>query len=132
MLTTIDQETTIIATKILAFQKPLVSRENTSGLYYLVFRTDDDLNSIDEIERRKFYNFIFGCVQTLHGKVKSIDGKSDSVEMLIKLNPAERPADFVKKTKLITSTWVRRKLNLPQFTWNDVEVSTVRQYSAGI
>lgn len=124
----IDQATTIFDTRAVSFRKPLTSTEAQSGLYYhFVFRASENLDVVGERQRKSFYGFIFGCAQTLGGEIESIGGRGDSIQLLVALNPSETPADFIKKIKLFTASWAKRKLNLPDFTWENVQVSTVSQ-----
>jgi hypothetical protein len=126
MQLTIDQGTTIIDTRVIAFAKPFIAAETPSILYYhLIFRATENLDLIDKNRRKDFYAFIFGCAHALDGTIEAIGGKGSGIQLLIALNPTETPADFIKKVKLFTASWAKRKLNLPEFAWRDIEVSTV-------
>jgi Transposase IS200 like len=126
MQLTIDQSPTIIDTRVFSFPNALISSETPSFLYYhLVFRASESLDSIGEQRRKNFYGFIFGCARTLNGEIESIGGTGSSIQILVTLKPAETPADFIRKLKLFTASWAKRKLNLPDFEWRGVEVSTV-------
>jgi hypothetical protein len=128
MQLTIEQGTTIVDTRVFAFAKPVIAVETPSVLYYhLIFRAGDNLDLIDKNRRKDFYAFIFGCAHALDGAIEAIGGKGGSIQLLVSLNPTETPADFIKKVKLFTASWAKRKLNLPDFAWRDVEVSTVSQ-----
>lgn len=122
----IEQGTTIVDTRVFVFRKSLISAETPSVLYYhLVFRASDNLDLIDGEQRKSFYGFIFGCAHALDGTIESIGGRGGNIQLLVALNPTETPADFIKKVKLFTASWAKRKLNLPGFAWRGVEVSTV-------
>jgi hypothetical protein len=132
MQLTVNDESTIISTRVFAFQKPLIPAETASELYYhLIFRSNEDLDLIGESARRKFYGFIFGCAGGLQGKIESIGGCRDSVHLLVALKRTQTPADFIRKIKLFTSAWAKRKLNLPEFIWHEEEVSTVSRSQRG-
>jgi hypothetical protein len=126
MQLSIDQAETVIDTRVLAFQKPARAAENVSRLFYhLVFKSNKSLDAMDAGRRRKFFGFIFGCTQGLQGEIESIGGAGNGIQILVSLKSTQTPADFVKKLKLFSSVWAKRKLNLPDFVWSDVEVSTV-------
>ena len=121
-----DQATTIFDTRIFAFQKPAAPAKDVSGLYYhLAFRSNADLNLIEADRRRKFFGFIFGCTQNLLGTIETVGGRGDSMHLLVRLDSSQTPADFIKKIKLFSAAWARRKFDLPDFRWLDEEVSTV-------
>jgi hypothetical protein len=126
MQLTIDQATTIVNTRIFTFRKPLTVTVAPSVLYYhLVFQASDNLDSIGVRQRRDFYGFIFGCARTLGGKIESIGGRGVSVQILVALDPAETPSAFIRKLKLFSAAWAKRKLNLPDFAWRSAEVASV-------
>ncbi|MET0754337.1 MAG: transposase [Pyrinomonadaceae bacterium] len=128
----VNDEPTIISTGVFAFSTSSIPAESTSELYYhLIFRSNEDLDLLGEDARRKFYGFIFGCAGGLQGTIESIGGCGDSVHFLIALKRTQTPADFIRKMKLFTSAWAKRKLNLPGFVWYEEEVSTVSRLQRG-
>ncbi len=132
MQLTVNDESTIISTGVFAFQNSSNSDESTPELYYhLIFRSNEDLDSTGEDARRKFYGFVFGCAGGLQGTIESIGGCGDTIHLLVALKRTQTPADFIRKMKLFTSVWAKRKLNLPGFVWYEEEVSTVSRSQRG-
>jgi hypothetical protein len=125
MQLTIDQGTTIVDTRVFNFPKASARKKADSKLYYhLIFRASCNLDSVGGERRKDFYAFIFGCANVLQGTIESIGGKGANLQILVSLSPNETPADFVKKIKLFTASWAKRKMNLPDFAWLDVEAAT--------
>ena len=86
MQLTIDQGTTIADTRIFTFAKPAIAAEPPSVLYYhLIFRANDNLDSIGGGERKAFHSFIFGCAQALDGSIESIGEKGSNLQLLAAL-----------------------------------------------
>lgn len=128
MQMTIDQATTIVDTRVFGCPRRAAAEEKASGLYYhLIFKANTNLDALGADARRKLFGFVFGCSQNLHGTIETVGGRGASLHLLISLDSSQTPADFIKKIKLFSSVWARRKLGLTDFRWLDEEASTVSQ-----
>lgn len=125
MLSTQNQGTTIIDFNLLnpgAFNQS----EPQSGLHYhFVFSASERISDLSLEQQRKFYGFIANCVRGQAGAIEALGGKGKSINLLVSLNLAQNPADFVKRLKLLTASWARRNLTLANFEWLDEEVATI-------
>lgn len=110
-----------------AFSAKFDSTETMFNLHYqIILRVADEANLIEEKWRLQFYKYLASCVKICGGKVEMIGGASDRVHLLIVLSSAKALAQFLRELKLLSQTWVRRKLQIPNFAWrNGVEAFTV-------
>ena len=110
-----------------AFSTKFDSAETMFNLHYqIVLRVADEANLIEEKWRLQFYKYLANCVKICGGKVETIGGTPDHVHLLIVLCSTKALDEFLRKLKLLSRTWVRRKLQIPNFAWqNGGEAFTV-------
>ena len=87
--------------------------------YQIVLQIADGANLIEENWRLPFYRYLSNCVRICGGGVEAIGGAADSVHLLIALPPSKALAQFLRELKLLSRTWVRKKLQIPHFAWQD-------------
>lgn len=87
--------------------------------YQIVLRVADEANLIEESWRSPFYRYLANCVRICGGSVEAIGGAPDCIHLLIALPPSKALAQFLRELKLLSRTWVRRKMQIPHFTWQD-------------
>lgn len=85
--------------------------------YQIVLRVAEDANLIEESWRLTFYKYLANCVRICGGSVDTIGGAPDSVHLLIALPSSKALAQFLRELKLLSQTWVRRKMQIPNFAW---------------
>lgn len=87
--------------------------------YHIVFKTEKDKNLPAGEQRKKFFSYIIGCVHPLGGSVKTIGGTNEQIQILVNLHSTEALSDFICKIKLLSAAWVRRRVDIPNFAWQD-------------
>lgn len=115
------KQTTVACTMLpVAFSTKFDSGETMFNLHYqIVLRVGDDANLIEEKWRLQFYKYLASCVKICGGRVEAIGGAPDQVHLLIALCSAKALAQFLRELKLLSQTWVRRKLQISDFAWQD-------------
>ena len=115
------KQTTVACTILpAAFSAKSDSVETMFNLHYqIILRIGDDANLIEEKWRLQFYKYLATCVKICGGRVEAIGGEPDQVHLLIALCSAKALAQFLRELKLLSQTWVRRKLQIPDFAWQD-------------
>jgi REP element-mobilizing transposase RayT len=115
-----EQTTVACAMLPAAFSTKFDSVETMFNLHYqIVLRVGDDANLIEEKWRPQFYKYLASCVKICGGRVEAMGGAPDQVHLLIALCSAKALAQFLRELKLLSQTWVRRKLQIPDFAWQD-------------
>jgi REP element-mobilizing transposase RayT len=85
--------------------------------YHLVLRVEKDSPLITNEWRSRFFKYLVGCVRAADGRAEAIGGTLDRVHLLVGLTTEHQLADFVRNIKLISSVWVKRQMNKPDFAW---------------
>jgi REP element-mobilizing transposase RayT len=122
------KQTTVACTSLpAAFSPKFDSFETMFNLHYqIVLRIADEANPIEEKWRLPFYKYLASCVKICGGRVETIGGAPDRVHLLVALTSSKALAQFLRELKLLSQTWARRKMQIPQFVWqNDIEAFTV-------
>lgn len=118
MLSFVDSSATTICDTSVMFDFPKPAAKPLSLHYHIVFHLDKDC-SIDEHWRKLFYKYIAGCLQALGGDLEAIGGAGDHVHLLINLNSNDTLADVARRFKLLTRSWVKRKIPARDFAWQE-------------
>jgi len=88
-------------------------------LYYYIVLTADNAEFETEA-REKFYNFLAGTIRTGGGAPEAIGGNGSEIHLLIGLDSlAAKPADFVRRLKLLSASWAQRKIGAIDFAWSE-------------
>lgn len=115
------KQTTVACTILpAAFSGKSDSVETMFNLHYqIVLRVADEANPIEEKWRLQFYKYLASCVKICGGRVEAIGGAPNQVHLLIALCSTKALAQFVRELRLLSQTWVRRKLQIPDFAWQE-------------
>ena len=107
---------------------------HTRFLFHIVFGTKDRFPLINESWENELYAYLTGIVKKHNGNVIAINGMSDHIHILVRLEPGDFPA-FMRELKASSSKWAKK--HQPKFSWQrrygafTVSVSavdTVRNY----
>ena len=72
--------------------------------------------SICEANERDLYAYIMGICSSLNAKLIRIGGMPDHIHMLVSVPPSLAVAEFVRRIKFSTGTWLKdRKNQFPNF-----------------
>lgn len=121
------QSTTIVDINRANLDLFSINESSSSLHYHFVLNANAEVDKLKEADSKKFYRFIAGCAQIFRGRVETIGGNDDTLQLLVTLDLMQNPAEFIRKLKLFTASWARRNLNLADFAWADEEVFTVSQ-----
>lgn len=124
------KQTTVVNTMVpSAFSRQFDSAETMFNLHYqIVLRVAGEANLIEEEWRVQFYKYLVSCARICGGRVEMIGGSPDEVHLLIALCSTKALAQFLRELKLLSRTWVRRKLQISDFAWQEeTEAFTVSQ-----
>lgn len=98
--------------------------------YHLVFYAESGV-TLSEEWRAQFYRFLSGCAMGLGCKAL-VGGTGIRVDLLISLPATTAVADFVRRMKVLSASWARRKTALRNFAWHSAEqISTVSPSQRG-
>jgi REP element-mobilizing transposase RayT len=125
---TFFKQTTVVCTKPpVAFSMKFNSFETMFNLHYqIILRVAGESGQIEEKWRLPIYKYLASYVRICGGSVESIGGAPDRVHLLVALPSSKVLAEFLRELKLLSQTWARRKMQIPQFAWQDgVEAFTV-------
>jgi putative transposase len=118
MLSFVDSSATTICDAPVMFDFPKPAAKPLSLHYHIVFHLDKDC-LIDEQWRKTFYKYIAGCLQALDCDLEAIGGARDHVHVLVNLNSTHTLADVARRLKLLTRSWVKRKMPSQNFGWQE-------------
>ena len=88
----------------------------THLLYHVVFGTKDHLPLISEEWEDDLYRYMAGIARNHKGEAVEINGMPDHTDLLVRLEPVEGIADFMRELKSGSSKWVR-KTHQSKFNW---------------
>jgi REP element-mobilizing transposase RayT len=116
-----DKQTTVLCTTSPgAFPMKFDSFESTFNLHYqIILRIANKSDRIEENWRLPFYKYLASCIKMCGGRVEIMRGAPDQVHLLIALRSTKALAEFLRELKLLSQTWVRRKMQIRQFAWQD-------------
>lgn len=107
---------------------------HTRFLFHIVFGTKDRFPLINESWENELYAYLTGIVKKHNGNVIAINGMSDHIHILVRLEPGDFPA-FMRELKASSSKWAKK--HQPKFSWqrrygaftvSESAVDTVRNY----
>jgi putative transposase len=89
-------------------------------LYHIVFRTKDNLHSINQEFAGQLYSYINGIVRNKNCHLYRVNGMEDHLHLLTDVHPSLALADFMRELKVATSMWMKSNGLFPAFTgWAD-------------
>jgi hypothetical protein len=101
----------ISSLRLLNQKKPL--------LYYYIVLTCVNAQ-FDEAGREKFYNFLAGTICAADGTPEAIGGNEGEIHLLVGFDSFDTtPADFIRRLKLLSASWARKKTGATNFTWSE-------------
>jgi putative transposase len=114
---------------------------HTSGniLLHFIFSTQGRRPLIKEDFRADLFAYIGGIVREMEGTALIVNGTADHVHMLMRIRPAQSPAEIARVVKTNSSRWVHEKWDR-EFAWqtgygvfsvSESNVAAVTKYIAG-
>jgi len=107
---------------------------HTRFLFHIVFATKDRIPLISRSWETDLYRYMAGIIKAIDGDAIEINGMSDHVHILVRLEPGDFPA-FMRELKASSSKWAKR--HQPKFAWqrrygaftvSESAVEAVRKY----
>ena len=89
---------------------------HTHFLYHIVFGTKDRMPLIRPEWEAELYAYLAGIVANLGGHSLEINGISDHIHLLLRLDARLAFADVMRELKASSSRWVRKNHNA-KFSW---------------
>jgi putative transposase len=91
---------------------------HTAGnlVLHLIFSTKDRKPLITSEIRTDLLAYLGGIIREMHGTALIINGTADHVHMLIRIRPAQAPAEIARVVKTNSSRWVHEKWKV-RFAW---------------
>lgn len=89
---------------------------HTHLLYHIVFGTKERQPIISSEWESELHSYLVGIVNNLGGRGLEVNGISDHVHLLVRLEPKLAIADFMRELKASSSRWVRTT-HYPKFSW---------------
>ncbi|MBC7797854.1 MAG: IS200/IS605 family transposase [Pyrinomonadaceae bacterium] len=109
---------------------------HTHLLYHIIFATKDRLPMIQKEWQADLHAYLGGIVKNLEGVPIEINGVSDHIHILVRLQPKIALSDFMRELKASSSGWIRRthyakfawQARYGAFTVSESQVQIVRNY----
>jgi len=95
-----------------------VSQTAGNLVIHLIFSTKARQPLITPEIRPDLFAYLGGIVREMRGTAIIVGGAADHVHMLIRIRPAQAPADIARVVKTNSSRWVHEKWNR-QFAWQN-------------
>jgi REP element-mobilizing transposase RayT len=114
-----------------------MSTSYTRLFVHLVWSTWQRQPWLDSAIRRRVHGHMAAICRSHDSPALAVGGVSDHVHVLVSLHPTVAVADIVKALKVGTTPFVKTRLKVPAFAWqdgygaftlHDVEVDNVRRY----
>jgi REP element-mobilizing transposase RayT len=114
-----------------------MSTSYTRLFVHLVWSTWQRQPWLDSALRLRVHGQIAAICRSRDSPALAVGGVSDHVHVLVSLHPTVAVADIVKALKVGTTPFVKTRLKIPDFAWQDgygaftlrdVEVDNVRRY----
>src|SRR5688572_30585856 len=86
---------------------------------HLVFAVKDRASLIAKEHKEEIHKYVTGIVKNRDCKMLSINSMPDHLHMLIGLNPKISLSDIVRDIKANTSTFIKQKIKIPSFAWQE-------------
>jgi len=107
-------------------------------LLHLIFSTHERRPVIKPEFRDDLFGYLGGIVRELNGTALVINGTADHFHMLVRIRPAQSPAEIARIVKSNSSRWIReRSLDFAWqtghgvFSVSESNVAAVSKYIAG-
>ena len=105
----------------------LLNQEKPLLYYYIVLTCVNA--QFDEAAREKFYNFLAGTICAADGTPEAICGNEGEIHLLVGFDSFDTtPADFIRRLKLLSASWARKKTCATDFAWSEkVQAITISE-----
>lgn len=87
----------------------------THLLYHIVFATKDRIPLIAASWEAELYKYLGGIIKNHGGEAIEINGMSEHLHVLSRLQPLPTIPDFMRELKASSSKWAKR--HQPKFSW---------------
>ena len=87
--------------------------------YHIVLGTKNHEPIIQPLWRGKLHAYLGGIIRTANGIAESVGGVSDHVHLLIGLRATHCLADVLRELKSVSSRWIRDKIGVRNFAWQE-------------
>jgi hypothetical protein len=97
-------------------------------LYYYIVLTCVNAQ-FETAAREKFYNFLAGTIRTAGGAPEAIGSNGREIHLLVGFDSFDTaPADFIRRLKLLSASWARKKIGATDFAWSEkVQAITISE-----
>ncbi len=129
MLSGSEQATTVVDLGSLK-SKTITGIDNRppNPLYFhFIFSANTNFSSAAKEARTEFYKYMKVCAKVLDAGLQVFGAKDTYIHLLVSLDRAQTPFDFIQRMKLLTAARARRNMKLKNFRWINADVSTVSQ-----
>lgn len=108
--------------------------------YHVVFATKNRVACLDAGWRGRLFEYLGGTIRGLGAYPQGVGGWNDHVHLLFGMRADKPLADVVREIKKASSVWIRDKIGLGQFAWQEGygaftvghrERDAVKKYIAG-
>ena len=109
-------ETTLVCSPQSSFR--LINQQQRFVYYYIVLTCENA--QFEASERERFYHFLAGTTRAAGGAPEAVGGKDDKIHLLIGFDSlVGTPADFIRRLKLLSAGWARKKTGAADFAWSE-------------
>lgn len=88
----------------------------TQILYQFVFSTKNRDKTLNEINRKELYKYIWGILNKKKCHLYRIGGTNDHIHIVTHVHPTLAPATLIKDIKLASDDFIKKNNLFPQFT----------------
>ena len=113
MLSTVNYTETVVCSP-LSVQR-IVNQQTASLHYHIVLNVAENIR-FDGVRREELYNFLAGAVRASGGAAEAL-GRTNEIHLLVRLKSIDSLADFVRRIKLLSENWMKRKKDAGNFSW---------------
>ncbi|MDQ4120467.1 MAG: transposase [Acidobacteriota bacterium] len=109
-------ETTVVCSPQSALR--LINQKNPLLYFYIVLTAENA--RFKPAAREKFNSFLAATICATGGLPEAVGGKDDKIHLLVAFNSIDtQPADFIRRLKLLSANWARRKTDATDFAWSE-------------
>jgi putative transposase len=93
-----------------------MAHTESNVVLHFIFSTKNRLPIITSENRVDLFAYLGGIVRDIGATALIVNGTADHVHMLVRIRPAQSPAEIVRVVKANSSRWIREK-NRRRFAW---------------
>lgn len=92
----------------------------TQILYHIVFTTHDREPCLDEANRSRLFEYIWGALKNKDCHLYRVNGVEDHIHLLCSVHPSVSLADLVKDIKVSSTKLIKQESLFPNFShWQE-------------